>query len=269
MSKYHINKNGKVVRCKAKKRPCPMGQSFENQLAAQDYVSKLENNKVEFPEIASETITKKEELLRKKGQLEKELETIKGIKRIKLNKEIEKINYALEGRDYEKEKELERNEREKRIEERKLKDLESIKNSEILANKETIELPKSIEQYVSNKPWSRVNVDAYRGEQVTGSQTNTGLAMYGQGRYTTTDRSYAKKYGTVRKADLDELPVVPLRLKSIDSFQLLEQAVARENGIQYRDLYKHMDVSDMITKMGYDGLTMGSGKDMIIVKYYK
>lgn len=253
---YHINSKGKIVRCYAKKRPCPLGGNFDSKSEAQSFLEKTSTNQ-------------NEELLKKKEELTKEYESSKGIKRIKLSKEIQKINYALEGRDYEKEKELERKEKEKKLEENRLKDLESIKNSGILANKETIELPKSIEQYVVKNPWSRANVNAYRGEQVAGSQTNTGLAMYGQGRYTTTDRSYAKKYGTVRKADLDELPVVPLRLKSIDSFQLLEQAVARENGIQYRDLYKNMDVSDMITKMGYDGLTMGSGKDMMIVKYYK
>ena len=56
-------------------------------------------------------------------------------------------------------------------------------------------------------------------------------------------------------------------MKSVDGFQLLEQTVARENNVDYRDLYKNMDVSDMINKMGYDGLTLGSGKDMIIVKY--
>ena len=145
--------------------------------------------------------------------------------------------------------------------------MESEENSKILANKESIEIPKSIENYINNKPWARVKVKAYRGEKVAGAQTNTGLALYGQGRYTTTDRSYASKYGNVRDADIEELPVRPLRLKNVDSFQLLEQAVARENNVDYRDLYKNMDVSDMITKMGYDGLTLGSGKDMIIVKY--
>lgn len=262
---YHINSKGQVVRCRAKKRPCPLGGNFETKNDAQKF---LEENPVNNDDNKS-TDNNNHELLKRKEELTKEYEQSKGIKRIRLSKEIERVNYALEGRDYDKEKELERQEREKKIKENELKQLESIKNSEILANKETIKLPKSIEQYVNSKPFSRANVKAYRGEQVAGAQTNSGLAMYGQGRYTTTDRSYAKKYGTVREAELDEMPVVPLRLKSIDSFQLLEQAVARENGVEYRDLYRHMDVSDMITKMGYDGLTMGSGKDMMIVKYFK
>ena len=258
MAKYHVNSKGKVSVCRANKRPCPLGQSFSSVDSAREFVNQNQN---------SNNTTDKERLLKEKERLTEEMKDLKGIKRIKKSKELERVNYALEGRDYDKEKAAERQKREEAIKAAEERMLESEENSKILANKESIDMPESIEKYINNKPWARVKVKAYRGEQVAGAQKNTGLALYGQGRYTTTDRSYASKYGTVRNADVEELPVRPLRLQSIDSFQLLEQAVARENNVDYRDLYKNMDVSDMITKMGYDGLTMGTGRDMMIVKY--
>lgn len=47
----------------------------------------------------------------------------------------------------------------------------------------------------------------------------------------------------------------------------MEQKIAEDHNVNYKDLYNNMDVNDMILKMGYDGLTIGTGKDMIIVKY--
>lgn len=258
MAKYHVNSKGKVSVCRANKRPCPLGQSFSSVDSAREFANQNQKSKVE---------ENKEHLLKEKERLTEELKNLKGIKKIKKKKELERVNYALEGRDYDKEKAAERKKREEAVKAAEKRMMESEENSKILANKESIEIPKSIENYINNKPWSRAKVKAYRGEQVAGAQTNTGLALYGQGRYTTTDRSYASKYGTVRDADIEELPAKPLRLKNVDSFQLLEQSVAKENNVDYRDLYKNMDVSDMINKMGYDGLTLGSGKDMIIVKY--
>lgn len=164
---------------------------------------------------------------------------------------------------------LEREEREKEIERKRQLDIESKSNAEKLSRKEVLELPKSVEQYIVNGQWSRTKISAYRGEQDKSAQTNTGLAMYGQGKYTTTDKSYAKKFGNVRSVELEDLPIHPLRLKTMGGFQILEQEIARNNNVNYRDLYSEMDVSDMVTKMGYDGLTLGTGKDMIIVKYYK
>ena len=263
MSKYHINKNGVPSKCNANKRACPLGASFDSIKEAQKVADEQNSNN------DSESNNERIQLLAKKDELINSIDDLKGLNKIRAKKELRRVEYALEGRDYDEEMRLEEGVRQARIEEQKQKDMKSKLNAEILANKETIELPKYIEQYVVSGSWSRVKVSAYRGEQKYGAETNTGLAIYGQGRYTTTDRSYAVKFGDVRKAELDELPVNPLRLKTIGGFQLLEQEVARNNNVNYRDLYTKMDVSDMIMKMGYDGLTLGTGKDMIIVKYFE
>lgn len=255
---YHINKNGVVSKCNAKKKPCPLGGNFDSISEANDFLNK---------ELKSDT--KQEQLLNEKEKLTNELKNLKGLKKLKANTELKRIEYALEGRDYDKEMKKEREKREESVEKQKQKDIESKMNAEILSNKETLELPQSIEQYVVRGKWTRTHISAYRGEQNKDSQTNTGFALYGQGKYTTTDKSYAKKFGNVRNVELEELPENPLRLRTVGGFQLLEQEIARNNNINYRDLYAKMDVSDMITKMGYDGLTLGTGKDMIIVKYFK
>lgn len=274
MNKYHISKNGMPSVCKAKSGNCPLGDDnkhFDTLEEAQVYLNN--ENEIEYGllphvnNIFKESNDERKQLLAKKDELIKSMEGLKGINKIRAKKDLKRIEYALEGRDYDEELRLENEVRQARIEEQNKKDMESKVNAETLAKKEELELPESIKQYVVNGSWSRVKISAYRGEQNNGSETNTGLAMYGQGRYTTTDKSYAKKFGNVRKAELDELPVSPLRLKTIGGFQLLEQEIARKYNVNYRDLYTKMDVSDMITKMGYDGLTLGTGKDMIIVKY--
>lgn len=274
MTKYHINKKGVPAICRAKSGNCPLGddnEHFSTPEEAQIYIDKENERKHGIlPGINNgpeESNDKQTQLLAKKNELINSIEGLKGLNKIRAKKELRRIEYALEGRDYDEEMRLEEEIRQARIDEQNKKDLESKANAEMLANKETLELPKSIEQHIVNGTWSRNKVSAYRGEQNDRAEVNTGLAIYGQGRYTTTDRSYAKKFGNVRKAELDELPVLPLRLKTIGGFQLLEQEVARNHNINYRDLYTKMDVSDMIVKMGYDGLTLGTGKDMIIVKY--
>lgn len=271
MSKFHINKHGVPTVCKAIKGNCPLGEHYETEESATVAINKKMESEYGFlPKDKSSnkgSSFTKEELLFKKDELVEEINQLKGIDRIRAKKELKRTEYALEGRDYDEEMHLEKEIREKRIEEQRKKDIESKLNAEKIANRKTIELPKSIEQYLVNRNWSRAKVSAYRGEKNLRAEVNTGTAMYGQGRYTTTDKSYAKKFGDVRAADLDELPVYPLRLRTVGGFQLMEQEIAREHGVNYRDLYTKMDASEMIQKMGYDGLTLGTGKDMIIVKY--
>ena len=271
MTKYHIKKDGTPGICRAKEN-CPLGgtnEHFESKESAQEYADN--KNKSEhgiLPGLDNSVSDEQKELIEKRDNLMKSIETLKGISLLKARKELKRVEYALDGKDYDNELEQKKKERERLLEEHEKKDLESKRNAEILANKETLELPKSIQQYVVTRGnWNKSNISAYRGEQALKERTNTGIAMYGQGRYTTTDKSYAKKYGTVRDVEIDELPDNPLRLKTTSSFELLEQEVAKENNVNYRDLYTKMDVSDLIKKMGYDGLTLGAGKDMIIVKY--
>ena len=58
---------------------------------------------------------------------------------------------------------------------------------------------------------SRIKLVAYRGES---SNSGTNMANYGRGIYSTTNRSYASKYGKVRRVEVEELPFRPLRFKS-------------------------------------------------------
>lgn len=290
ISKYHINRNGKIVRCNAKKRPCPLGTNFSSVEEANVFLEKnnLQDNKpTEISEITNKNENSKdlekenkqltssqlanksrEDLLIQLNEEQEKIKDLKGIKRIKALKNLRRVEYALEGRNYDAEIEEERKIREESIKKAEKLAMQSKVNAEKIAKKESIPLPESITQYIVNKPWTRTKVSAFRGEQTKNAKTNTGLAMYGQGRYTTTDKSYAKKYGVVREASLEELPTLPLRLRTVGAFELLEQEVAKEHEISKADLYLNMDISDMIKKMGYDGLTLGTGKDMIIVKYY-
>lgn len=269
MTKYHINKKGIPSICKAKDGNCPLGSDnphFNNLQDAQIYADN--ENKKQYGLTPELTENNMNDLINKRNELAKSIEHLKGLNKIRAKKELKRIEYSIQGRDYDEEMRLQSETKNALIAEQEKRDLESKTNSEKLANKDTLELPESIKQYVTKGQWSRSKILAYRGEQKTESQTNTGLAIYGQGRYTTTDKSYAKKFGTVRNAELEELPVNPLRLKTTEGFQLMEQKVAEEHNVNYKDLYNNMDVSDMIMKMGYDGLTIGTGKDMIVVKYF-
>lgn len=276
MTKYHINKKGIPSICNAKDGNCPLGSEnlhFNNLQDAQIYADN--ENKKQYgltPELGltpglNPTEDNMNDLIIKRNELAKSIEHLKGVNKIRAKKELKRIEYSIQGRDYDEEMRLQSETKKALIAEQEKRDLESKANSEKLANKDTLELPESIKQYVTKGQWSRSKILAYRGEQKTGNKTNTGLAIYGQGRYTTTDKSYAKKFGTVRNAELEELPANPLRLKTTEGFQLMEQIVAEEHNVNYKDLYNNMDVNDMIMKMGYDGLTIGTGKDMIIVKY--
>lgn len=70
---YHINKNGKVSKCNAKKRPCPLGSNFDSASEASNFLK--ESSKVD---------SKEEQLLKEKVELENELKTLKGIKKLRL-----------------------------------------------------------------------------------------------------------------------------------------------------------------------------------------
>lgn len=108
----------------------------------------------------------------------------------------------------------------------------------------------------------------YRGEQSKENRDhNTGTAMYGQGRYSTTNKKYASKFGKVRTIDYEEMPAKALSFKNVTSFEMFEQALAEEHNIDKRHMYRNQDLSVIIKKMGYDGITIGPKKDMIIVSY--
>ena len=91
------------------------------------------------------------------------------------------------------------------------------------------------------------------------------MANYGRGIYSTTNHSYASKFGKVRQVEVEELPFRPLRFKSDMWFNEFGYELERKYG---SDWFKSNGYTEgVIRKMGFDGVTIGTGKEMIIVKY--
>ena len=158
---------------------------------------------------------------------------------------------------------------------KQLKEKEIAENLKEFENKEFLSIPKNIESLRGNylfkeNYFSRQAMykSTYRGEQTKENRDhNTGTAMYGQGRYSTTNRKYASKFGEVRTVDYEEMPSKPLSFKNATSFEMFEQELAREHNIDKRHMYRNQDLSVIIKKMGYNGITIGPKSDMIIVSY--
>ena len=203
--------------------------------------------------------------------------------RIRLRKEIRLLNQAL---GLEQDADIpvpqpskEELERQKRIKEREIeeakKEKELAENLKVFEAKEFLEIPKNIEGLRSNylykeRYFSRQDMykSTYRGEQSKENRDhNTGTAMYGQGRYSTTNRKYASKFGEVRTVDYEEMPSKALSFKNAAAFEMFEQELAREHNIDKRHMYRNQDLSVIIKKMGYNGVTIGPKSDMIIVSY--
>ena len=109
---------------------------------------------------------------------------------------------------------------------------------------------------------SRIKLVAYRGES---SHSGTNMSNYGRGIYSTTNRSYASKFGKVRKVDVEELPFKPLRFKSSMWFDEFGHELQRKYGADW--FASNGYTEGIIRKMGFDGVTIGTDKEMIIVKY--
>lgn len=245
-----------------------------NSLINRGIIKKIDKNQYILDMNSIENNNSREKQLKKLSELKLRLDNkeYKGFKeKLALKKEIKRIEYSLESRDYDKEKELEKKEKEERL--NKLKEVDE--NSKKLAiewsKKQKLDMPKGANYIYYNKPFSRAKTVAYRGEfkENIGSGSNTGIAMFGQGLYTTTNKSYAKKFGEVRKVSIDELPEIPLRFNNQNDFNQFEYLLSKSLGIKKTDLYLVGEINEIICKLGYDGATIGSGKDMIIVKYFK
>ena len=91
------------------------------------------------------------------------------------------------------------------------------------------------------------------------------MVNYGRGIYSTTNRSYASKFGKVRQVEVEELPFKPLRFKSALWFDEFGHELQRKYGADW--FASNGYVEGIIRKMGFGGVTIGTGKDMIIVKY--
>lgn len=233
---YHVSSKGSLTLCKAQPGKCPLGgKHFENESDGMEYLDNLNN---------------------KESLIEKFKNAPTPGARIRLRKEIRLLNKALDLEEAKKEKEMAEN----------LKEFEK---------KEFLSIPKSIENLRSNylfkeNYFSRQAMykSTYRGEQSREKRDhNTGIAMYGQGRYSTTNKKYASKYGEVRTVDYDEMPAKPLSFKNATSFEMFEQELAKEHNIDKSYMYRNQDLSVIIKKMGYDGITIGPKSDMVIVSY--
>ena len=203
-------------------------------------------------------------------ELEQRLEETIGFKNKRpIKKEIAKLKYEAEGLTYEEGIERDNKLKEEKENKYKRQQEESNLNSQKLSQMDYIPIPENFDKHrnaIIDKPLHRHKVTAYRGEKVVGAKENTGTAMYGQGIYTTQDRKYASNFGNVRRVSPDEMPAVPLRLKSQEDYHQLEYEVCKQYNIEKRDLYNHFEPQDLIKKMGFDGLTIGKD-NQVIVKY--
>ena len=260
---YHVSSKGTLTVCKAQPGKCPLGgKHFDNETEGMEYLDNLNN---------------------KESLIEKFKNAPTPGTRIRLRKEIRLLNQAL---GLEQDVDIpvpqpskEEVERQKRIKERETeeakKENELAENLKVFEAKEFLEIPKNIERLRSNylykeRYFSRQDMykSTYRGEQSKENRDhNTGTAMYGQGRYSTTNRKYASKFGEVRTVDYEEMPSKALSFKNAAAFEMFEQELAREHNIDKRHMYRNQDLSVIIKKMGYNGVTIGPKSDMIIVSY--
>ena len=260
---YHVSSKGSLTVCKAQPGKCPLGgKHFDNETEGMEYLDNLNN---------------------KESLIEKLKNAPTPGTRIRLRKEIRLLNQAL---GLEQDADIpvsqpskEELERQKRIKEREIeeakKEKELAENLKVFEAKEFLEIPKNIERLRSNylykeRYFSRQDMykSTYRGEQSKENRGhNTGTAMYGQGRYSTTNRKYASKFGEVRTVDYEEMPSKALSFKNAAAFEMFEQELAKEHNIDKRHMYRNQDLSVIIKKMGYNGATIGPKSDMIIVSY--
>lgn len=260
---YHVSSKGSLTVCKAQPGKCPLGgKHFENETEGMEYLDNLNN---------------------KESLIEKLKNAPTPGTRIRLRKEIRLLNQALgleENADIPTpQPSKESIERQRRIKEREIeeakKEKEMAENLKEFENKEFLSIPKNIERLRSNYLYkehyfSRQDLykSTYRGEQSRANRDhNTGTAMYGQGRYSTTNRKYASKFGEVRTVDYEEMPSKALSFKNAAAFEMFEQELAREHNIDKMHMYRNQDLLVIIKKMGYNGVTIGPKSDMIIVSY--
>jgi len=120
------------------------------------------------------------------------------------------------------------------------------------------------EEWVVRKP-IKLPEEVFRG---TSKNTGSGFAMFGQGRYTSTSLSEAKKYGDVSIYGKESIPSNPLQFEKTSDFSQWEYAVAKQFGLRRNTLYpKNSGPDNLVKAMGYDGITIGKGKSMMLVKF--
>lgn len=120
------------------------------------------------------------------------------------------------------------------------------------------------ERWVSDKPIKMPDI-VYRG---IGENGGTDRAMFGQGLYTAAKRSEAAKYGKVTTLGRESLPNNPLQFRNELDFSAWEHEIAKRLGLRRNTLYQvNEGVDNLVKSMGYDGISIGKGNDMIFVKF--
>lgn len=268
---YHITKRNEIKICRAKSpERCRCVQVFE-------HFEEAEKRLTEIKEEQEKQNSNQNDLETKKSDFIKELEnTTDEAQKASIRMRIRIINRRLGLPLYdgyhtkEKEEEQER-ERLKKLQDFQKEDEISKENAKALRALEHIEVPEKLKMndIVSYNKRS-LSGKVYRGESRKQVETsgNGGMAMYGQGLYSTTDKSYAKVFGEVRAVGDNELPNRPLSLKTYNSFNYLEQLIREQYNIKAEHLYDgDFGVRELVQKMGYDGVSIGTGKGRILVKY--
>lgn len=274
---YHIKSDGLPGICKAKPGNCPLGgqnDHYENKeealKAGQERLERIygysgdpiEMDYNEYQELAM-TLSKSE-LDENISKINESLEEAKGLKKIRLKKKIAISEAAKEGINHiAKSKQAE----EERIAKMKAHDELMTKNAKAIKDVRYIDLPSNVNY--ETKQFRRYNINAYRGEMEDrdDNEVNTGVGMFGRGIYTTPDRKQAKQYGKVREVSPEEMPAVPLRFKTTQDYNQFEYELAKQFNTEKNELYKHNSVEEIILKTGHDGMTLGTGKDMIVVQF--
>lgn len=276
---YHVNLEGKVAVCNAKVSDCPFG--VNRHFATSEEASTFSQSELveNFGLIAqeSEALALSHQEFQSRVMLEPTdtlnqweqditdaLVDLKSLKMLTAKSRLRIIADARKGINKTEVDLTERENRERKItEERNRLENLSLK----LSQQEIIEIPKSCERYMSNHKWSRVNTKAYRGESREPQAKNGGLAIYGQGIYSSTKTAYAKKFGTVREVSHEELPANPIKFENALDFSQFEYELAEANGFgtDKSTMLSHINIDEVIWKMGYDGVVVNRGE--IIVNF--
>ncbi len=122
-----------------------------------------------------------------------------------------------------------------------------------------------MKQFTFKRKYNKNDIKTYRGIS-DNSGNNPGF--YGLGLYTTLDKSYASQYGDVIEVNKELLPDNPLHFKTQNDFKIYEQEIAKQLGIRKSELYSDdYGVEQYIKKLGYDGLMIGTGKDVDLISF--
>jgi hypothetical protein len=97
-----------------------------------------------------------------------------------------------------------------------------------------------------------------------------GMATYGQGLYSTTNKQLAKQYGDVIEIPTSLLPFNPARFDSVNEFQIWLQNFDKANGLTPRERYaKWTDLGEYIASVfpEFDGIQIGTTNNAMFVTW--